>query len=99
MVGILNYEEQRLRQQEIEVKALVALCKYGNRIQRFEALKHLQFFAYPEMLAEKINNQETFEKLCPNCRQWDCGAGAAGGDCVYEFEDDDSAALFAEDKK
>jgi hypothetical protein len=58
MVGILNYEEQRLRKQEIEVKALVALCEYGNRVQTFEALKHLEAIAYPNKLAENIN-QET----------------------------------------
>jgi hypothetical protein len=80
-MSVVDFENNRLRQKKIEVKALVALAKYGNRIQKFEALKHLQFFAYPEALAEKINNdQETF---CPKCNQWDCGAGAAGGLCVY----------------
>ena len=79
-MSVLQFENNRLRQQKIEVKALVALAKYGNRIQKFEALKHLQYFAYPEALAEKVDNQETF---CPKCNQWDCGAGAAGGLCVY----------------
>jgi uncharacterized membrane protein len=57
MVGILNYEEQRLRQQEIEVKALVALAKYGVQVQKFEALKHLEFIAYPDKVASKIDNE------------------------------------------
>ena len=85
---VYDFERNKIAQQKIEVKALVALVKYGNRIQKFEALKHLQYFAYPAMLAEKINNQETFEKLCPKCNQWDCGAGAAGGLCVYSTKEE-----------
>ena len=57
MVGILNYEEQRLRQQEIEVKALVALCKYGNRNHKAKALVYLENIAYPDKVAEKINRE------------------------------------------
>jgi len=58
MVGILNYEEMRLRQQEIEVKALVALLAHGKTSPvRWKAEKRLEEIAYPEDLA-KDSNQE-----------------------------------------
>jgi len=57
-MGVVEYERNRLRQQEIEVKALIALAKYGVQVQKFEALKHLEHFAYPEALAYKIKHQE-----------------------------------------
>ena len=60
-------------------------------------LLNIYSFAYPEALAEKINELSPMEKFCPKCNQWDCGAGAAGGDCVYA--NDDPAILFHEDKK
>ena len=59
MVGILNYEEQRLRQQEIEVKALIALLQHGRVSPvRHRAEKRLEEIAYPDKLTERIN-QET----------------------------------------
>ena len=58
---VIQFEENRIRQQEIEVKALIALCEYGNHVQKFEALKHLEAIAYPNKLAEKINKQQTIE--------------------------------------
>jgi len=85
-MGVFGFEEVRISEKEIEVKALVALAKYGNKIQKFEALKHLQFLAYPEALAEKINSDQ--ERFCPKCNQWDCGAGAAGGLCVYSTDEE-----------
>ena len=87
-MSVVDFENNRIRQKKIEVKALVALAKYGNRIQKFEALKHLQFFAYPEALAEKINDLSPMEKFCPKCNQWDCGAGAGGGLCVYSTDEE-----------
>ena len=56
---VYDFERNKIRQQEIEVKALVALVKYGVQVQKFEALKHLEHFAYPERLAEKINKEQT----------------------------------------
>ena len=53
------YKQNEIRKLEIEVKALVALVKYGVQVQKFEALKHLEHFAYPERLAEKINKEQT----------------------------------------
>ncbi len=58
MVGILTHEKIKQRQQEIEVKALVALCKYGNRNHKVKALVYLENIAFPESLAKEIN-QET----------------------------------------
>ena len=59
-MSILQVEQNRLRQREIEVQALVALAAYGSKPQRWNALKHLEAIAYPEELAEKIN-QETLQ--------------------------------------
>lgn len=61
-MGIIEHEQNRLRQQEIEVKALVALSKYGNQHQKFEALKHLEYIAYPELLTKEINNQQPLDQ-------------------------------------
>ena len=55
MTVVIEYERNRLRQQQIEVNALVALCEFGNRTQKFEALKHLEAIAYPNKVAEEIN--------------------------------------------
>jgi hypothetical protein len=55
MVGILNYEEQRLRQQEIEVKALVAIYKDTDLEDiRRKCEAKLFGIAFPESLAESI---------------------------------------------
>ena len=54
-MGVVEFENMRIRQKKIEVKALVALAKYGVQVQKFEALKHLENIAYPEVLAENIN--------------------------------------------
>ena len=59
MVGILNYEEQRLRQQEIEVKALVALLNCDDENVREDAMLKLCNFAFPECLTDEINNYNT----------------------------------------
>ena len=48
-MGIVQVEQNRLRQQEIEVKALIALSKYGaNDRQKWKALAALERIAYPE---------------------------------------------------
>lgn len=56
-MGIVEYELTRLKQQEIEVKALAALAKNGSNPQRFVACKKLEEIAYPEKVAEEINQQ------------------------------------------
>ena len=58
-MGIIQYEELKLRQQEIEVKALVALMRFGRRQdRRFEAESRLCKVAFPETVVEEIK-QET----------------------------------------
>ena len=58
-MGIVEVEQNRLRQLDIEVKALIALANYGaNDRQRWKALAALEKLAYPNELADKIN-QET----------------------------------------
>ena len=59
---VIQFEENRIRQQEVEVKALIALCKHGNHVQKFEALKHLEVIAYPDKVAEKINQETHLEQ-------------------------------------
>ncbi len=46
-MGILHYEEIKLRQQEIEVRALVALAQFGSEPMSYTALQHLEHIAYP----------------------------------------------------
>ena len=85
---VYDFERNKIRQQEIEVKALVALMEHGNPFIKAEATKALWDYGFPSKLAEEINNQETFEKICPKCNKWDCGAGAAGGLCVYSTKEE-----------
>ena len=47
-MGVFDYELYRQRQQEIELKALIALAQFGRENQKYEALKHLESIAYPE---------------------------------------------------
>jgi hypothetical protein len=54
---IVHYELVRLKQQEINVRALVALAKCGSNPQRFVACKKLEEIAYPE----EINNQSNLK--------------------------------------
>ena len=58
-MGVYDYEQYRQRQQEIEVKALIALMRYGRTHERkVYAEKKLCEIAFPETVAEKIK-QET----------------------------------------
>ena len=58
-MGVVEYERNRLRQQEIEVKALVALIKQDVVISmRIDAVRKLHELAFPEVLAEKIAQQQ-----------------------------------------
>lgn len=55
---VYDFERNKLRQQEIEVRALAALAAHGTKPQKWNALKHLEYIAYPETLAEKINQEK-----------------------------------------
>ena len=58
---VIQFEENRIRQQEVEVKALIAMCEYGSRPQKFVALKHLEAICFPEKVAKEINDQLDFD--------------------------------------
>ena len=53
-MGVVSFEKNRLRERKIEVEALVALASFGDDGQKFMALRKLEEFAYPELLAEVI---------------------------------------------
>ena len=55
-MGVVDFETNRLRQQEIEVRALVALLK--RRMWAKKAEQKLVEIAFPETVIDKIN-QET----------------------------------------
>jgi len=58
-MGVVDFERNRIRQQEIEVKALVALIKQDVVISmRIDAVRKLHELAFPEVLAEKIQQQQ-----------------------------------------
>jgi hypothetical protein len=60
-MGVIDFEKNRLRQQEIEVKALIALMKYARLHEvKLDAEMKLCKFAFPEEVTKKIN-QETLE--------------------------------------
>jgi hypothetical protein len=58
-MSVVEFENMKIRQQEIEVRALVALLKYGtfrkDGIFQEEAEEALWNIAFPNKLAEKIN--------------------------------------------
>ena len=79
-MGVFDFERNRLRQQKIELKALIALSEFGRENQKHEALKHLEAIAYP--------NAIQLEPVCPKCNKWDCGPGPHGGLCVYSTKEE-----------
>jgi len=60
-MSIVSFERNRIRQQEIEVQALVALTKYGSQPQKFKALGKLEKIAHPEDLAKQIEQMRLSE--------------------------------------
>ena len=54
-MGVFDLERNKIRQQEIEVRALVALFNSSNEVVSFKARQRLEDIAYLEELAEKIN--------------------------------------------
>ena len=74
-MGIIEYEQLRLRQQEIEVTALIALMNHKNVQVAFDATMRLQQIAYPEELIADLQ-QEVFvmEEPC-FCGDDDCKGG------------------------
>ena len=54
-MGVVHFEELKLRQKEIEVRALVALSKSKNEVVSFKAMQKLKIFAYPEEVAKQLD--------------------------------------------
>lgn len=62
-MGIVEVEQNRLRQLEIEVKALIALSQQDVIVHaKMEAVHKLIEIAYPDKLADKINKDPVIEK-------------------------------------
>jgi len=57
---VYDFERNKIRQQEIEVRALVALLKY-SRMYRVEAEQRLRYIAFPDQLAKKIEQETILE--------------------------------------
>ena len=58
------HKQNEIRKQEIEVKALVALMAYGTvGAVRWRAERKLKEIAYPEDLANKINQEIAQKQL------------------------------------
>ena len=57
-MGIIAFEEMKIRQQEIEVRALVALTNQDVIVSaKIEAVHKLLEIAYPNKVAEQIQDQ------------------------------------------
>ena len=61
MVGI-HFEELKLKQQEIEVRALTALVHQDAiAIYRIEAARKLYQIAFPDKLADELNQETLYD--------------------------------------
>lgn len=57
-MGIVEFEQNRLRQKEIEVRALVAIAQQDVIVHaKIEAVHKLIEIAYPDRVAKKINRE------------------------------------------
>ena len=59
-MGIVQVEELRLRQQEIEVRALVALLDHSKGQGKIDVVTKLVEIAFPDKLASKINQEKIY---------------------------------------
>jgi len=58
-MGIFTYEQFKQQQQKIELKALIALARFGHKYQKHTACAKLEKMAFPEKEADKVyHNQE-----------------------------------------
>ena len=55
---VYDFERNKIRQQEVEVKALIALAEFGHTFQVDKALARLHEIAHPELLADKITQEK-----------------------------------------
>ena len=62
-MGIVQVEQNRLKQLEIEVKALTALIAHGNHYYKTQAQRKLFEIAMPEVAFDDgVESLEAFEK-------------------------------------
>ena len=59
---VYDFERNKIRQQEVEVKDVIALAEYGQTFQVDKALARLHEIEHPELLAEKINQEKLENK-------------------------------------
>ena len=57
-MGIVQVEQNRLRQLEIEVRALAALIEHGNHYYSKQAERRLFEIAMPDLLAEQLEQEQ-----------------------------------------
>ena len=56
---VIQFEENKIRQQEVEVKALIALMRFGRSHNRkIEAETRLCRIAFPETVIEEIEQSD-----------------------------------------
>ena len=75
-MSVWTYEQWRKNQQEIELKALIALAQFGKETQKHEALKHLENIAYPDLI--EIEKEEKYFGNCMTC------GGSTGDSALLE---------------
>jgi hypothetical protein len=59
-MGVVHFEELKIRQQEIEVKALIALFRF-SKIYSNKAEQKLRYIAFPDELVEKLEQQKIID--------------------------------------
>ena len=63
-MGVVEFEQNRLRQKKIEVEALVALLSHSNNPEWRDAAEVKLFeFAFPEEIAEIMEQEDLQTKL------------------------------------
>jgi hypothetical protein len=62
-MGVVHFEELKLRQREIEVRALVALLDHSSKQGKIEVITKLVQIAFPEKLVEQLEEETKQTKL------------------------------------
>ena len=60
---VYDFERNKIRQQEVEVKALIALLEHGSPEFKMAIETRLMDYAIPERLAKRINDERKQTKL------------------------------------
>ena len=55
---VYDFERNKIRQQEIEVRALIAILEHGSPEFKMAVEIRLMDYAIPERLAKRINDEE-----------------------------------------